>query len=73
MRTRSDRARIANPMVNTLQQVEDALAELTDAASADRAQALEAREENSHLLASINQLHIRIEQLNEGPQANNVQ
>jgi hypothetical protein len=73
VRTRSDRARINNPMANTLQQVEDALAGLTDAASADRAQALEAREENSRLLASINQLHVRIEQLHVGPQANNVQ
>ena len=58
VRTRSNRAHIANPMANTLQQVEDALAGLTDAVSAVRAQALEAREENSHLLASINQLHV---------------
>jgi hypothetical protein len=73
VRTHSDRARIANPMANTLQQVEDALAGLTDAASADRAHALEARKENSCLLASVNQLHVQIEQLNVGPQANNVQ
>jgi hypothetical protein len=73
VRTRSDRARIPKPVANILQQVEDASARLTDAASTDCAQALKAWEENARLIASINQLHICNKLMNTLLQTNNVQ